>query len=145
GPKWTFLRLESTGTLGALGLNFDIPAGSRQVQQNTGSLTLEPYVSFGQNLGRTPYGTFRGLATIGYNASIDNQRSDNFFTSWHIDFDYGDLHKIYPLLELNWFNYTSNGHARALNFEGRDLFNFGSQKISGHNEVTLAPGLRFKV
>jgi len=145
GPKYTFLRSEATGTLGAAGLNFDIPAGSRQVLQNTGSLSLEPYLSLGQSFGHTTYGTFQALGTLGYNFSVDRQRSDNLFTSLHLDFDYGSLHKIYPLLELNWFHYTSNGRARDLNFEGGDLFNFGSRRISGHDEVTLAAGARFKL
>jgi hypothetical protein len=145
GPKYTFLRSDATGTLGAVGLNFDIPAGSRQVLENTGSLTLEPYLSMGQRFCPTSYGTFHALGTIGYNASVDSQRSDNFFTSLHLDFDYGNLHKIYPFLEMNWFYYTSNGKAQPINFEGRDLFNFGAQHISGHNEISLAPGIRFKL
>jgi hypothetical protein len=145
GPKYTFLRSEATGTLGAVGLNFDIPAGSAQVLQNTGTLTLEPYISMGQSFCRTSYGTFHALGTFGYNFSVNNQRSDNLFTSLHLDFDYGDLHKIYPLLEFNWFYYTTNGHTQPINFEGRDLFNFGSRMISGHSEVTIAPGIRYKV
>lgn len=145
GPKYTFWRSEATGTLGAAGLNFDIPAGSRQVLQKTGSLTLEPYISMGQSFCQTTYGGFHALGTFGYNLSVDNQRSDNLFLSLHLDFDYGDLHKIYPFLELNWFYYTTNGHAEPVNFEGRDLFNFGARMISGHNEVSLAPGVRYKV
>jgi hypothetical protein len=145
GPKYTFWRNEGTGTLAAVGLNFDIPAGSRQVLQNTGSLTMEPYISAGQSFCHTPYGTFHAVGTFGYNFSVDNQRSDNLFSSLHLDFDYGDLHKIYPLLELNWFYYTTNGKAHTLNFEGRDLFNFGSRTITGHNDVSLAAGARFKV
>ena len=145
GPKYTFLRSEGTGTLGAAGLNFDIPIGSRRVFQDTGSLTLEPYLSMGQSFGHTPYGSFQALGTFGYNFSIDRQRSDNFFLSLHLDFDYGDLHKIYPTLELHWFHYTANGRAQDLNFEGRDLFNFGSRSISGHDDLSLAPGFRFKL
>jgi hypothetical protein len=145
GPKFTFLRSEATGTLAAAGLNFDIPGGSGQVQQNTGSLTLEPYLSLGQSFCPTSYGTFHALGTFGYNISVDNQRSDNLFLSLHLDFDYGNLHKIYPLLELNWFYYTSNGQSRDLNFEGRDLFNFGSRRISGQSDVSLAVGGRFKL
>jgi hypothetical protein len=145
GPKVTFWRNESTGTLAAAGLNFDIPTGSAKVLQDTGTLTLEPYISAGQSFCRTSYGTFHALGTLGFNLSIDNQRSDNVFTSLHLDFDYGDLHKIYPLLEFNWFYYTSNGNVQPINFEGRDLFNSGSTMISGHNEVTIAPGIRYKV
>ncbi|HLJ96180.1 MAG TPA: hypothetical protein VKU02_23590 [Gemmataceae bacterium] len=145
GPKYTFWRGESTGTLAAVGLNLDVPAGSRQVVQNTGSLSLEPYLSVGQSFGHTSYGTFQALGTFGYNFSVDSQRSDNLFLSLHLDFDYAGLHKIYPLVELNWFHYTSNGKARTLNFEGGDLFNFGSSQVSGHDDLSLAVGGRFKL
>jgi hypothetical protein len=153
GPKFTFLRCEGTGTIGAAGLNFVIPAGSSKVQQDTGSLTLEPYVSFGQRFGRTKYGTFHALSTLGFNASTDNERTNNFFTSLHIDFDYADAHKIYPLLELNYFHYTDNGRARdfqvngqdIFTFEGRDLYNFGSRNVAGHDDLSIAVGARYKL
>ncbi len=144
GPKYTFLRSESTGTLGAAGLNFNIPAGERRVAQDTGSLTLEPYVSFGQSFFRTSYGTFQALSTFGYNFSVDRQRSDNFFSSWHLDYDFGNFHKIYPLIELTWFHDTRNGKSRDLDFEGADLFNFGSRHAAGHNDLTMALGARYK-
>jgi hypothetical protein len=145
GPKFTFLRSEGTGSVVGAGVNFVIPAGNAGVHQNTGSLSIEPYISAAQCLFHTRYGTFQGLGTFGYNFSVDSQRSDNLFLSLHLDFDYGDLHKIYPLLELNWFYYTSNGTTEPINFEGRDLFNFGSRMISGHSEVSVALGARYKV
>ncbi|HEX4610159.1 MAG TPA: hypothetical protein VH092_18345, partial [Urbifossiella sp.] len=52
GPKFTFIRGEETGTLLAGGLQFQIPIGSSSVYQNTGSLSLLPYVSYGQNFFR---------------------------------------------------------------------------------------------
>jgi hypothetical protein len=144
GPKFTFFRCEGTGTIVAAGLNFEIPAGSSRVLQDTGSLTLEPYITAGQRFGHTKYGTFHALGTFGYNASVDNQRSDNLFLSMHLDFDYGDLHKIYPLLEFNWFHYTSSGKAHDLNFEGRDLFNFGATQVAGNDDASVAVGVRYQ-
>jgi hypothetical protein len=47
-------------------------------------------------------------------------------------------------MELSWFYYARNGKVQDLNFEGRDLFNFGSEHVSGHNEVALAFGTRVK-
>jgi hypothetical protein len=145
GPKYTFLRCENTGTLGAAGLNFQIPVGDRNVFQDTGSLTLEPYVSLGQTFCKSSYGAFNALGTIGYNFSIDNKRTDSFFTSLHLDYDIGNLHRIYPLIELNYLVYTTNGHSRDLTFEGADLFNFGSRHISGHSDSSVAFGARYKV
>ncbi len=144
GPKFTFFRCDSTGTVVAAGLTFDIPAGPARVQQDTGSLSLVPYLTAAQRLWRTPYGTLNGMGTLGYNFAVDDQRSDNFFMSLHLDYDVGDLHRIYPLVELNWFAITNNGKARDLTFEGNDLFNFGATNASGSNEVTIAVGARFK-
>jgi hypothetical protein len=145
GPKYTFLRSENTGTLGALGLNFQIPIGNHNVFQDTGSLTLEPYLSLGQSFCKSSYGAFNALGTIGYNFGIDSNRTDSFFTSLHLDYDIGNLHRIYPFMELNYLVYTANGKSRDLNFEGRDLFNFGSQHVSGHNDFSFAAGARYKV
>jgi hypothetical protein len=144
GPKYTFYRCEQTQTVAAAGLNFDIPTGPRKVFQDTGSLSLEPYVSFGQNFGRSAYGSFNFLGTLGYSVGTDDKRSDFIYTSLHLDYDVANLHKIYPLLELNYFHYTNSGNVRSLGFEGRDLFNFGSTGVSGHDNLSMAVGARYK-
>ncbi len=144
GPKWTFLRNEQSGTLGALGVTFEIPTGSKEVFQDTGTLSLVPYVVMGQNFFRSSYGSFNVLGEIGYNFGVDSSRSDYFFTSLHLDYDVANLHKIYPLLELNWQYYTKNGKEQDQDFEGGDLINFGATDVTGHNNVTLAVGVRYK-
>ena len=144
GPKFTFLRNENTCSLGAVGLTFEIPTGDKNVLQNTGSLSLVPYISMGQSFFKTCYGSFNALGTAGYAFATDSERSENFFTSLHLDYDVGNLHRFYPLMELSWFYYARNGKVQDLNFEGRDLFNFGSEQVSGHNEVALAFGTRVK-
>src|SRR5262249_55434144 len=49
GPKFTFLRSTEYRAVGAMGLTFDIPTGPASVYQNTGNLTLTPYISVGKN------------------------------------------------------------------------------------------------
>jgi hypothetical protein len=147
GPKYTFLRNEGTGTLGAVGLIFQLPVGSDKVQQDTGNLTLTPYLTMGQSFFKTSYGMFHALGTLGYNASVDSERSDNVYFSLHFDYDIANLHKFYPLIEFNYFHYTSSGKARDLlpvAFEGRDLFNLGAEGVSGHNDLSMALGFRYK-
>jgi hypothetical protein len=144
GPKFTVFRCESTGTVVALGLTFDIPAGSSKAFQDTGTLSLIPYVSVAQRVVKTPYGTLNVMDTLGYNVSIDNERTSDIFSSLHFDFDVANLHKIYPLIEFNWFYYTSNGNSAPFDFEGRDLFNFGSMNVSGKTELSMAIGMRYK-
>ena len=79
-----------------------------------------PYASFGQNFGRSCYGSFNVLSTIGYNFRTDNTRSEYFVDSLHLDYDVANLHKFFPLVEMNWFHYTRSGKARPLGFEGAD-------------------------
>jgi len=145
GPKYTFWRNEQTGTLAAAGLTFQIPAGSASVFQDTGTLSLEPYISFGQNFLRSSYGSFNFLNTTGYDLGLDSQRTDYLFSSFHLDYDVYNIHHIYPLVEMNWFHYTSAGNAHNLDFEGRDLANLGASGVGGHDTLTIATGARFKL
>lgn len=144
GPQYTFIRCEDTGTLLAGGLQFAIPAGPGKVFQNTGNLSLIPYFSFGQNFWRTSYGSFNFLTTIGYSVGFDDRRSDYLFNSYHLDYDLFNAHKIYPLIELNWFHYGEAGNYRPNMFEGQDLVNFGAHGVSGSDNLSLALGARYK-
>jgi hypothetical protein len=143
GPKWTFLRNERSGTLGAVGLWFEIPTGSGRIEEANG-LSLYPFLTMAQNFGRSSYGSFNVLGEIGYSFGANSRPSDFFTTMLHLDYDIGNLHKIYPLLELDWRYYAENGKAHDLGFEGGDLVNFGATDVSGRNNLLLAPGLRYK-
>jgi hypothetical protein len=146
GPKYTFYRCEESGTVAAAGVNFDIAAGDSKVFQNTGDLSIEPYISVGQNFFRTSYGSFNVLNTIGYSVANNDARTDFLFDSVHLDYDVAGLHRIYPFVEVNYFYYTRAGNSIPnLGFEGRDLFNFGAGGVSGNNTFTIAPGMRFKI
>jgi Putative MetA-pathway of phenol degradation len=139
GPKLTFWRDDRTGTLAAFGVTLQIPTGGSDVFQSTGTLSVTPYLSFAQHFCRD----FNFMTTLGFNIS-DNGRTDYFYSSYHLDYDLGGLHKFYPLVELNWFHYYKNGGTIPLDFEGRDLINFGSSQISGKDSLTLALGMRYK-
>jgi hypothetical protein len=144
GPKYTIIRNDESRTLLAAGLTFQIPTGSGRTFQNTGSLSLAPYLSFAQNFFRTNAGSVNFMNTTGYALATDNQRSDYLYTQFHFDYDVLNLHKIFPLIEFNWTHYTQNGGARFLNFDGNDLFNFGSRGVAGKNYFSLAFGARYK-
>ncbi len=142
GPKITFLRNPTSNTLAAFGVTFELPTGPASVLQDTGSLSIAPYFSFAQNFGRSQYGSFNFMNTTGYVFRADNQRSESFYSSFHLDFDVSNAKRFYPLVELNWRQYTRNGGARDLNFEGNDLANFGSRSINNIGELTFALGGR---
>src|SRR5262249_41500172 len=94
--------------------------------------------------GRSSYGSFNAMGTLGYDIGVDNQRTDFFFTNLHLDYNVANADKIYPFMELNWIHYTNSGNSRPFDFEGADLAKCGSQLVSGHNLVTLAAGVRYK-
>lgn len=146
GPKYTFYRDACNNTVAAAGLTFQIPIGSRRVFQDTGSLSLSPYLSFAKTFGKIPgqFGQFNFMSTTGFSFGTDSQRSDYFYSNFHLDFDVGGQHKYYPTMELNYTRYITAGGAQPLRAEGNDLFNFGSTSISPRNVVTLATGLRYK-
>jgi len=144
GPKFVFWRNPDSQTIASAGLQFQIPFGSGGVFQDTGGIGLVPYVTVGTLLGRTDSGSFHLINVAGYHLGTDNQRSDYFFDTLHFDWDVMDNHRFYPVLELSWFHYTTNGFERPyLQFEGRDLANIGGF-AAGHDLVTLAPGFRYK-
>lgn len=144
GPKFTFLRSEVSGTVGALGLNFEIPTGSSKVAADTGTLSLSPYFALAQKFWRTSYGEMNFMSTTGYSLSIDSKRTDFLYSSFHLDYNVLNANTFYPLIELNWTRYVMNGSARSGNFEGTNLFNFGTDAVAGHNDLTLALGFRYK-
>ncbi len=143
GPKWTFLRNEDSRTLGAAGVTFQLPSGT-QAGQNTGSLSVAPYLTFGQHFGQTSFGAFNVINTLGYAFRTDNTRSEYFYNTFHIDYDVACRNKIFPFVELNWLYYTRSGKALPYDFEGADFANFGSQFVDGRNNLNLAVGMRYK-
>jgi hypothetical protein len=145
GPKFTFYRGEETGSVAAGGLQFQLPVGTGGAYQDTGTLSLVPYLSYGQNFLRDfRLGSFNFLASTGYAFSTNNQRSDYYYLSAHLDFDAGNMHRFYPLFEMNWILNTSNGHSNPIGAEGRDLVNFGGQ-ANGSGLLTGAFGGRVKI
>jgi len=144
GGKYTFWRDTQSGTVAAGGLIFQIPTGSNETLQDTGSLTLTPYVSVGKTLSEFRAGAFNGIAVAGMNFSTNDERSNYFYTSAHLDFDVGNFHRFYPVAELNWFQYTASGRT-SFSGQGHDLINTGARNFNSASLVTGALGARFKI
>jgi hypothetical protein len=100
-------------------------------------------VSVAQNFGRSSFGSFNAMGLFGYTWDPNSRRSEYINLSAHLDYDIVNAHSYYPVLEMNYFNYTKAGTVTNLGFEGRDLYNFGSQAVSGRNYLTIAPGFRW--
>jgi hypothetical protein len=145
GPKFTFYKNCESGTVAAAGAIFQIPVGPGSTFQDTGNFGIAPYVTVAQKFYRTSFGQFTVLDTLGYNFGTNNARSDFVYNTLHLNYDVANLGRIFPLVELNFFHYTSNGNARAgLDFEGRDLANIGAS-VSGRTFLSFAAGARFKI
>jgi hypothetical protein len=143
GPKVVVYRDPEAKSLISLGTQFQIPLGSPEPLQDTGSLSVVPYVSAAQRLLNTEIGSLNGMASTGYSFSTNNQRSDFYYLSAHLDFDIANGHRFYPVAELNWFSYTTDGKARPVTTEGRDFANVGAA-AKGNNLVTWALGMRWR-
>jgi hypothetical protein len=144
GPKYTFYRNTETETLAAAGLIFQLPFGNSTVFQDTGKLSLVPYVTAGTALWQTQLGTINGLAAGGYSFSTNRDRSDYLYLSGNLNWDINDRHRLYPLIEAHWFYYTTDGRERPVGFEGRDFANIGGSS-KGSNLFTTAFGARYKI
>jgi hypothetical protein len=144
GPKWTFLRNSETGSVAAAGLTFEIPTGSRRIFQDTGTLGLNPYVSYGQTFGRLPngFGAVNFLGTLGYDFATDSQRSEFLHAHLHLDYNIANI-GLFPLVEFNWMHYTRVGRNVDLGTEGADLVNFGSTTRS-KDYFSVAFGARYR-
>jgi hypothetical protein len=144
GPKYTFYRDCESGAIAAGGVIFQIPVGPSSIYQDTGNFGLVPYLTGAKKFGRSSFGQFTVLDTLGYHFGTGSERSDFFYNTLHLDFDIANLGRFFPFIELNYFNYTTNGTARpGLFFEGRDIGNVGSS-VSGRTYLTTAIGSRFK-
>lgn len=146
GPKYTLIRNEQSGSVLAAGLQFQIPLGTRSVYQDTGSLSLAPYLSYAQNLDfGWRVGSLNALVGTGYSFSVTAERSDYYYLSAQVDLDTFNNHRFYPLMGLNWQVVTANGKERPFfGAEGRDLFNLGGL-ARGRGLMTWAVGARYKI
>jgi hypothetical protein len=145
GPKFTFYRDPQFSTIMAAGAIFQIATGNEKVFQDTGDLSVTPYISVGKTLTEfRNLGSLNAIATAGYTFGTTRDRSDYFYLSGHLDFDLFNRQRFYPILEFNYFQYTTDGRARPFRGEGHDLINFGGQ-AKGASLVTGTIGGRFKI
>jgi hypothetical protein len=144
GPKFTFVRDTQNCFLVAAGLTFDVPTGPSKVYQDTGSLSIIPYLSLAKNFGDTRFGSFNFMYSVGYAFATDNLRSDYLYNVFHIDWDVANWHRFYPMMEFGYLQYTRSGSARNLNVEGADLANFGDVNSGGRANFDWAIGFRYK-
>jgi hypothetical protein len=146
GGKYTFLRSCESGTVAAFGINVEFPLGGSRNLQDNGTLSIDPYFSFGQTFGRLPggFGSLNFLNTTGYSASVDNSRAEFFYSTFHLDYNVANANKFFPLIEMNYIHYTTAGNRGDFGTEGADLLNLGSSTRRGSDYLSFAAGVRYR-
>lgn len=137
GLKYTFVRDVENQFLAAVGIMYEIPSGEDAVFQGNGPGLWTGYVTVGKEFGDN----YHVIVNAGYQIGNSRYNSDMAYAQLHLDKQICGW--LYPLVELNWFGYTSGGNVlpRALG-EGDGLVNFGTMNVSGLNIVTGAVGLK---
>lgn len=141
GLKYTLLRDVENQRLGAVGFMYEMPTGDADVYQNHGSGVWTVFGVYGQEFGCWHL-LLNQAFQFGQNAR-DNVSF--FFTQVHIDRQlFGWL---YPVAELNWFQYVSSGNRGipAAVGEGGSLINLGTSGMSGKDVCTGALGLKARI
>lgn len=142
GLKYTFLRDVETQTLGAAGFMYEIPSGEAKVFQNHGAGVWTVFGVFGQGFDSD----IHVLANVAYQFGQNSRdNSSFFFTQIHVDKGFGGW--LYPLAEVNWYQYASGGNRGlpAAVGEGDGLINLGTSGVGGNTLVTAALGLKAKL
>lgn len=141
GLKYTLIRDVENQFLFATGLLYEMPSGSEAVFQSQGGGIFTPYITYAKEFGED----WHFMGTHGYSFGVDQTANSSFFYhSLHLDREFFDW--FYPLVELNWFQYTQGGDVlpRAIG-EGDGLINFGTQGMAGRQMLSLAVGAAAKL
>lgn len=142
GLKYLLIRDVENQFLVSVGAQYELQSGEAQVFQSQGDGQLAVFGTVGKEF----MGNAHFLGTIGHSFPIDRVYNTGFlYTDLHLD--YGLWGWFYPLVELNWFHYTSGGnwgipHAVG---EGDGHINFGTSGMNGDNLVTVAVGAKAKL
>lgn len=141
GFKYAFIRDVENQFLVSGGLMYEVPSGEAGAFQGHGGGQITPFVTWGKEFCQN----WHLMATHGYTIGV-NQGSDSsfFYHSFHLDRGFGGW--FYPLVELNWFQYTKGGNRlpRVIG-EGDGLLNLGTQDMQGRQLLTTAVGAKFKL
>ncbi len=139
GLRYLLIRDVENQFLLSAGFTYEPRTGESAVFQGQGDGVMSVFTTAGKEFGETTH----FLGTLGYQFPFDDDVNSSFFyTSLHLDRQL--LGWLYPLLELNWFHYTSGGDRGlppALG-EGDGLINLGTSGVAGNDLVTLAVGLK---
>lgn len=141
GLKYVLVRDVEDQFLLTTGIMYEMQSGEAAVFQSHGDGLLTLFSTAGKEICRSHV-----LATIGQQLAIERSSNSGFFyTSLHFDRRLSDW--LYPLVEVNWFHYTSSGNRGipAVVGEGDGLINIGTSDVTGNDLLTVALGIKAKL
>ena len=139
GLKLNLFKDACRGRLLSAGVTYIAPWGSTNALQGNGDGEFNLFVSGGSRIGNRS----RWLSAGGWRLPVDTQAASTSIY-WSNHFDVQVAQRAYLLTEVNWYHWTNSGTGGILGVEGLDLFNLGSEGVTGNDIVTGAIGGKFK-
>jgi hypothetical protein len=146
GAKYALIARPERANFFTVGARYEAPAGdleSAQLEfQGGGSGLIDLFATYGTHVGwRTGFQT-----SAGFDVALDGDHDSTLFHyAFHVDHEV--FPKLYGVFEGNVVTTVANGDrtdsAVLGDFEGADLFNFGSTDSGTY--ATLAGGARYQV
>lgn len=139
GVKYLLYADPHDQVLASAGVVYEMPVGSARAQQANGDGTFDLFLTSGALVANNLHWIGAGGFVL---PTDDNDNSTWCYVSNHFDYYVG--RGWYALTEYNWYHYLESGNNIALNIEGGDLFNLGSNNVAGNDIVTGAFGAKYK-
>lgn len=139
GLKYNFIATPDLMVTG--GLRYEIPLGnlrSGPVQlQEGGDGFINVFLT-----GAKQYGALQLQGSANLNMAVDSDHDSSLFVlSLHANYELTE--NFFPLIEFNMFSVIDHGTRTAGNFEGYDVFNFGSTNAG--TVASVAGGFRYQL
>jgi len=139
GFKYALVRDVESQFLVTVGAMFEPQTGEADVFQSHGDGLFTIFGTLGKEFDEC----WHVIANVGYQFPVDrSENSSMIYTQLH--FDRQIMGWLYPLVEVNWYHWTSGGNRGlpAALGEGDGLLNLGTSGVAGNNLVTAAIGLK---
>ena len=141
GLKYNLVRDPCSGTIGSVGLTYEVPIGSQRALQDIGDGEFHLFFTGGQ---RYLQGNAHWLTSIGYRQAVDDEvQNSAIHWSNHLDLHLGN--GFYLFTEATWWHWTDDADTGLpLGVAGQDLFNLSSTNVVGNDLLTQSLGVKLK-
>ncbi|MGI9516008.1 MAG: hypothetical protein ACR2NP_03090 [Pirellulaceae bacterium] len=139
GLKFNLWKDACCGRMLSTGITYIAPWGSTNSLQGNGDGEFNLFASGGSRLGSRSH----WLSAAGWRLPVDTQAASTSLY-WSNHFDVQVSQRAYLLTEVNWYHWSNSGTGGIAGVEGLDLFNLGSEGVTGNDIITGAVGGKFK-